>query len=129
MHNRRVLSFFLANKNGAPQGQVLGLMKPLSNNSYIWTLSSCNSNGAILCRVIEMGDVSGCNSIVKATSLYEGNLDSSSGKTSSYSQTTRGRPNSCLTSSSRVRFASQPINYPCHLELYTAWGKTLCLSP
>ena len=129
MHNRRVLSFFLANKNGAPQAEVLSLMKPLSNNSYIWTLSSYNSTGTILCRVIEMGDVSGCNSNVKATSLYGGNPCSSSGKTSSYSQTTRGRPNSCLTSFSMVRFTSQPINYPCHLELYTAWGKPSCLSP
>ena len=129
MYSRRVLSIFLENRTGAPQGEVLGLMKPLSNNSCIWTLSSCNSTGTILCRVIEMGDVLGCNSIVKSTFLYGGNPGSSSRKTSSYSQTTRGRLDSCLASSSRVRLASQPINYPCHIESYTTWGKASCLSP
>ena len=129
MHNRRVLSFFFANKTRAPHGDVLGLMNPMSNNSCIWTLSSYNSTGAILCGVIEMGDVPGCNSIHKSTSLYGGNPDNSSRKTSSYSQTTRGRSKSCLTSSSRVRLASQPINCSCHLESYTVWGKASCLSP
>ena len=76
MHSQKVLSFFLANSTGAPQGEVLGLIKPLSNNSYNWTLSSCNSIGAILCRVIDIGDVPGCNSIVKSTFLYGGNPDS-----------------------------------------------------
>ena len=129
MHGRRVLSFFLANYARAPQGEVLGLIKHMSNNSCNWTLSSCNSVGAILCGVIEIGDVPGCNSIVKLTSLYGGNPSSSSKKMSSYSQTVRGRPNSCLASSSRVRFSNQPINCPFHLESYTAWGKALCLSP
>ena len=129
MHSRRVLSFFFANRTGAPYGEVLGLINPLSNNSYIWTLSSCNSTRAILCGVIEMGDVPGCNSIQKSTSLYRGNLGSLSEKTSSYLWTTRGRSKSCLTSSSRVRLASQPINCPCHLESYTVWGKASCLSP
>ena len=41
----------LGNRTGEPQGEVLGLMKPLSNNSCNWTLSSCNSAGAILCGV------------------------------------------------------------------------------
>ena len=129
MQSRRVLSFFFENNTGAPQGEVLGLIKPLSNNSSNWTLSSYNSVGTILCEVIEIGDVPGCNSIVKSIFLCEGNLDISSGKTSSYSQTTRGRLNSCLASFSRVRLTSQPINYPWHLESYTAWGIASCLSP
>ena len=129
MHSQRVLSFFFANRTEAPDGEVLGLMKPLSNNPCIWTLSSYNSTSAILCGVIEMGDIPRCNSIQKSTSLYGGNPDSSSEKTSSYSQTIGGRSKSCLTSSSRVRLASQPINYLCHLESYTVWGKTSCLSP
>ena len=129
MHSRRVLSFFFANRTGESHGKVLGLINPLCNNSCIWTLSSCNSTGAILCGVIETGDVPGCNSIKKSTSLYGSNPGSSSGKTSSYSWTTRGRSKSCLTSSSRVRLASQPINCPCHLESYTIWGKASCLSP
>ena len=129
MYSRRVLSLFFANKTGVPHGEVLGLMNPLSNNSYIWTLSFCNSTGAILCGVIDMGDVLGCNSIRKYTSLYGGNPDSSSGKTSSYSQTTRGRSKSFLTSTYKVRLVSPPINCPCHLESYTVWGKASCLSP
>ena len=129
MHSRRVLSFFFANRIGVPHGEVLGLMKPLPSNSCIWTLSSCNSTGAILCGAIEMGDVPGCSSMQKSTSLDGGNPGSSSRKTSSYSHTTRGRSKSCLTSSSRVRLASQPFNCPCHLESYTAWGKASCLSP
>ena len=129
MHSRRVLSFFFANKIGAPHGEVLGLIKPLSSNSYSWTLSSCNSTGAILCEVTEMGDVLGCNPIQNSTSLYGGNSGSSSRETSTYSHTTRGRSKSCLTSSSRISLASQPINCLCHLESYTVWGKTSCLSP
>ena len=129
MHNRRVLSFFFANRTGAHYGEVLDLMNPLPSNSCIWTLSSCNSTSAIPCGVIEIGDVPGCNSIHKFTSLYGGNPGSSSKKTSSYSHTTRGRPKSFLASSSRVRLASQPINCSCHLEAYTVWGKTSCLSP
>ena len=128
MHSRRVLSLFLANRTREPHGEVFGLMNPLSSKSCIRTLSSCNSTGAILCGVIEMGNVPGCNSIQKSASLYRGNPDSSSEKASLYSYTTRGRPKSDLTSSSRVRLASQPVNYPCHLESYTVWGKTSCLS-
>ena len=129
MHSQRVLSFLFANRNGAPHGEVLSLMNPLSNNSCIWTLSSCNSTGAIICGVIEMGEVPGCNSIQKSTSLYGGNPGSSSGKSSSYSHTTQGRSKSVLTSSFRVRQVSQPTNCPCHLESYTVWGKASCLSP
>ena len=102
MHSRRVLSFFFANRTGAPHGEVLSLINPLPSNSYIWTLSSCNSTGAILCGAIEMGDVPGCSSMRKSTSLEEGNSGSSSRKTSFYSHTARGRSKSCLTSSSRV---------------------------
>ena len=129
MHSRRVFSFFLANITRAPQGEVFGLIKPLSNNSCNWTLSSYNSVDAILCGVIEIEDVPGCNSIVKSASLCGGNPDSSSKKTSSYSQTARGRPNSYLTSFSRVMLASQPIDCPSHLESYMTWGKALSLSP
>ena len=44
-------------------------------------------------------------------------------KTSTYSHTTRGRSKSDLSSSSRVRLASQPANCPCHLDSYYVWGK------
>ena len=128
MHSRSVLSFFLENNTRVPQGEMLGLIKSLSNNSCNWTLSSYNSIGAILCRDKEIGDVPRCNSIVNSTSLCGGNHDSSFKKTFSYPQTARGRPNSSLASFSRVRLTSQPISYPCHLESYTAWGKASCLS-
>ena len=53
-----------------------------------------------------MGDVPGCNSIPKSTSLCGGSPSSSSGKTSTYSQITRGRSKYGLSLSSRVRLAS-----------------------
>ena len=106
------LVLILRNRTGAPHGEVLDLMNPLSNSSCSWNLSFCNSTGAILCGVIEMGEVPGCNSIPKSTTLYGGNPGSSSGKTSSYLQTTRGRSKSSLASSSRVRLANQPANCP-----------------
>ena len=59
-----------------------------------------------------MGEVAGCNSIPKSTTLYGGSPGSSSGKTSTYSHTARGRSKSGLSSSSRVRLASQPTNCP-----------------
>ena len=124
----RVLSFFFANRTGVPHGEVLGLMNPLSSSLCSWTLSSCNSTGAILFGVIEMGEVPGCNLIPKSTTHYGGNPGSSFGKTSSYSQTSRGRSKSGLTWSSRVRLASQPANCPRHLDSYTVWGKISCLS-
>ena len=59
-----------------------------------------------------MGEVLGCNSLPKSTTLCGGSPGSSSGKTSTYSHTTRGRSKSDLSSFSRVRLASQPANRP-----------------
>ena len=59
-----------------------------------------------------MGEVPGCNSIPKSTTLYGGSPGSSSGKTCTYCHTTRGRSKSGLSSSSRVRLASQPLTVP-----------------
>ena len=59
-----------------------------------------------------MGEVPGCNLIPKSTTLYGGSPGSSSGETSTYSKTTRGRSKSGLTSSSRVGLASQLVNCP-----------------
>ena len=55
-----------------------------------------------------MGEVPGCNSIPKSTTLCGGSPGTSSGKTSTYLQITRGRSKSGLSSSSKVRLASQP---------------------
>ena len=129
MHSRRVLSLFLENSTRAPQGEVLDLIKPLSNNSCNWPLSSCNSAGAILCGIIETAMYQGvtrcrslhpCAEVIPVIPLKKKSL---------YSQTTRGRPNSCLASSFRVWFASQPCNYSCHLESSTSCGIASCLSP
>ena len=59
-----------------------------------------------------MGEVPGCNSMSKSTSLYGGSPGSPFGKTPTYSQITQGRSKSGLSSSSRVRLASQPANCP-----------------
>ena len=79
-YSRRVLPLFFATRTEAPHGEVLGFINPLSNSPCNWTLSSCNSTGAILCGVIEMVEVPGCNSIPKSTSLCGGSPSSSSGK-------------------------------------------------
>ena len=62
-------SFFFTNNTGAPYGEMLGLIKPLSNNSCNCILSSPNSAGAILYGAIEIRAVPGNNSIVKSISL------------------------------------------------------------
>ena len=59
-----------------------------------------------------MGEILERNSIPKSTTLCGGSPGSSSGKTSTYMHTTRGRSKSGLSSSSRVRLASQPANCP-----------------
>ena len=76
-----------------------------------------------------MGAEPGCNLIPKSTTLCGGSPGSSSGKTSTYSHTTRGRSKSDHSSSSRVRLTSQPANCPGHLDSYTVWGKISCLPP
>nr|GFB95920.1 hypothetical protein [Tanacetum cinerariifolium] len=42
MHIRNDPSFFLTNRTGAPQGEELGLIKPLSDSSF-----SCSANSFI----------------------------------------------------------------------------------
>ena len=59
-----------------------------------------------------MDEIPGCNTIPKSTALGGGSPGSSSGKTSTNSHTTRGRPKYGLTSSSSVRLASQSANCP-----------------
>ena len=62
-----------------------------------------------------MGEVPRCNSIPKSITLSGGSPGSSSGKTSTYSHTTRGRSKSGLSSSSRVSVTPQTrgsVDYP-----------------
>ena len=79
MHRRIELSFFLTNNTGAPQGDMLGRMKPLSNRSCSCDLSSV---GAMRYGALEMGHVPGSSSIPKSTSHDGGIPGRSSGKTS-----------------------------------------------
>ena len=72
----------LTNRTGVPQGETLGLIKPLSNNSSSWTFNYLSSIGTILYGVLEIGVVVGTKSIVNSTSLFGGKLDKSSRKTS-----------------------------------------------
>ncbi|GJS74899.1 hypothetical protein Tco_0724780 [Tanacetum coccineum] len=51
MHIRNDPSFFLTNKIRAPQGEELGLMKPLSESSWSWSENSSfqmELNGKVL---------------------------------------------------------------------------------
>ncbi|GJW69774.1 hypothetical protein Tco_0126691 [Tanacetum coccineum] len=50
MHIQNDPSFFLTNKTGAPQGEELGLIKPLSDSSF-----SCSDNSFISEGPIDMG--------------------------------------------------------------------------
>src|ERR1017187_7189368 len=88
MHNRNVPSFFLTNSTGAPHGDVLGLINPLSNISSNCALSSFSSAGAIRYGAFEIGVVPGTNSIPNSTFRSGGNPTISSGNTSTNSETT-----------------------------------------
>ena len=79
--------FFLTNKTGAPRGKMLGLTKPLSNNSCNCIFNSPNYAGAILYDVIEIGVAPGNNSMVKSVSLTGGNPVITSRKISGNLQT------------------------------------------
>jgi hypothetical protein len=73
---------------GQPQGDELGQMNPFSSRSCNWVLSFANSFGGIRYDLLEIGVVSGFNSITNSTSLSGGNQGRSSGKTSGNSHTT-----------------------------------------
>ena len=77
-----------------------------------------------------MGEVPGCNSIPKSTTLCGGSQGSSSGKISTYTHTTRGRSKSGLPSSSRVRLASQwLIRTKTHILTYNTSVKGVLNNP
>src|SRR3954470_18314227 len=88
MHILSVPSFFVTNRTGQPHGDELGRMKPFSNKSSSWVLSSANSRGAILYGRLEIGTVPGTRSTMNSTHLSGGTPGSSSGKTFGKSRTT-----------------------------------------
>ncbi|MFS7922844.1 hypothetical protein Hanom_Chr03g00253791 [Helianthus anomalus] len=63
MHIRKVPSFFFANNTGAPQGEELGRMKPLSKSSCNCVDSSSSSDGAKRYGARAMGAAPGASSI------------------------------------------------------------------
>src|SRR3954468_9663911 len=69
MHILSVPSFFVTNRTGQPHGDELGRMKPLSNNTSSWVLSSANSCGAILYGRLESGIVPRIRSTMNSTHL------------------------------------------------------------
>ncbi|KAK4708663.1 hypothetical protein R3W88_029588 [Solanum pinnatisectum] len=81
--------FFFTNNTGAPHGEILGLMKPLSKRSFNCSFNSLSSAGAILVERIKMGWVFGRRSISKLISLSGGTPGRSFGNTSGNSFTTR----------------------------------------
>ena len=84
MHIFIVPSFFFTNKTGAPHGELLGLIKPLSSNSCNCYFNSFNSVGAIRYGEIDIGFVPCNKSILNSISLSGANPGKSSGKTSEY---------------------------------------------
>ncbi|PHT46598.1 hypothetical protein CQW23_15756 [Capsicum baccatum] len=78
----------LRNRTGAPNGDTLGLMNPLSRKSFNYSFNSLSSAGAILYGGIEMGYVSKRKSISKSISLLGETLRRSSGNTSGNSHAT-----------------------------------------
>ncbi|KAK4737181.1 hypothetical protein R3W88_000878 [Solanum pinnatisectum] len=89
MHILREPSFFFLNNTGAPHGEILGLMKPLSRRSFNCSFNSLSSAGAILLGGIKIGWVYGMRSIPKSISLSGGTSRKSSGNTFENSLTTR----------------------------------------
>ena len=81
MHIRMVPSFFFTNSTGAPQGDTLGQMYPLSNNFCNCIFSSVNSGKLIQYGVLQVGDAPGTNSMVKSMSLLGEKPGISSGNT------------------------------------------------
>nr|GFC92215.1 hypothetical protein [Tanacetum cinerariifolium] len=80
-------SFFLTNKIGAPKGEELGLMKPLSKSSCSCSDNSFISDGAKRYGTRAIGAASGIRSIWNSTGRAGGRPGKSSGNTSGKSWT------------------------------------------
>ncbi|CAL9075519.1 unnamed protein product [Musa textilis] len=80
-------SFFFTNRTGAPQGDTLGRIKPLSKSFWICFFNSSNSIGAILYGGLEIGAVPSRRSIVNLICLFSDSAGRSLGKTSGKSHT------------------------------------------
>ena len=111
-HIRMLPSFFFTNNTGAPQGQTLGLMKPLSSSSCSYSFNPLNLVGAIRYKALEIGLEPSNSSIEKFISLSGGNPDKSSGNTSGNSLTTGmsfGFNSPCCVSLTVARYPLHPF--------------------
>ncbi|KAF3619113.1 hypothetical protein FXO38_33072 [Capsicum annuum] len=88
IHILREPSFLRMNKTGAPHGDTLGLINPLSRRFFNYFFNSLSSAGAILYSGIDMGYVSGRRSISKLIPLSKGTPERSSGNISGNSDAT-----------------------------------------
>ncbi|GJU06519.1 hypothetical protein Tco_1122949 [Tanacetum coccineum] len=82
MHILNDPSFFLTNKTEAPQGEELGLMKPLSESSCSYFDSSFILDGANRYGARATGAAPGIKSIRNSTGRAGGRPDKSSRNTS-----------------------------------------------
>ncbi|GKF67005.1 hypothetical protein Tco_0193522 [Tanacetum coccineum] len=87
MHIWNDPSFFLTNKTGAPQGEELGLIKPLLDSSCSCSENSFISEGANQYGARATGAAPGIKSIWNSTCRVGGRPDNSLGNTSGKSQT------------------------------------------
>src|ERR1700761_8334347 len=84
MHIRREPSFFFTKRIGAPNGALLGTMKPACCSFISCALSSSSMGADIGRGAWKGGDAPGCNSIVMSNSRCGGRRDGSL-NTSAYS--------------------------------------------
>ncbi|GKF67561.1 hypothetical protein Tco_0197240, partial [Tanacetum coccineum] len=87
MHILNDQSFFLTNKTGAPQGEELGLINPLSASSCNCSDNSFISDGANRYGARATGAAPGIKLIWNSTGRARGRPGKSSGNTSRKSQT------------------------------------------
>ncbi|GKG26886.1 hypothetical protein Tco_0402589, partial [Tanacetum coccineum] len=87
MHIMNDPSFFLTNKTGAPQGEELGLLNPLSKRSCSCSDNSFISDGANRYGARATGAAPGIKSIWNSTSRVGGRPCKSLGNTSGKSLT------------------------------------------
>jgi len=96
---------------GAPQGDTLGRMNPLSRSSCNCSFNSFSSSGAIWYGALDIGLVPDNKSMVNSISLSGGNPGSSYGNTSTKSRTI-GIPSSIASGASFVTHTKNP-EHPC----------------
>jgi len=99
-HNLLPPSFLFANNTGAPQGEVLGLIRPFPEYSSSCSFNIVNSVGAIRYGALEMGVAPGIMLIENSTTLSRESPDIYSNTSKKISTHIHPGIHSALTSSS-----------------------------